>query len=487
MKWIALLVPAVIYALSASHEPGSWDTAELQGVPFILGISHPTGFPFYVLAGYVWSHAVALDTVAWRMNVMSGMAVAVACTAAYATARLLGARRLIALTATLWFAVTPNIWSHASRAEAQDVAFMCATLGLYAMLRWMKGDSTGWFVAAFALCGLGIAAHPNALWIFPALIVGAVAGHRGAARQRARAPLLVALAAFVAAILLYAYLPLRSAYVVARAVDPTQTLPGAGGGIFWNYNDPRRLDGLVRELSGSEFQTPAYLAASFNPIHFFSAPLTFLTDARAQYGTVGAVAILVGLVVSWRRDRRATLVLLLAAVTGLVFSVIYPNESDVERYRLLVPWVAVPFLAALAPRRFAGKPRLTDAFHALLIVLFVLAAAWNVRQHAYFFSHAAGEGGRWVIDAVRPYVGRNDVIVTGWLDATSLAYGAYVDGSLRERIVVSDNSLRLGLYELWARRHRVFVLLDPHGTKLLPGAQDFARIDDYHELYLVER
>jgi hypothetical protein len=38
----AFLVPAITYVASASHEPASWDTAELQGVPYILGISHPT-------------------------------------------------------------------------------------------------------------------------------------------------------------------------------------------------------------------------------------------------------------------------------------------------------------------------------------------------------------------------------------------------------------------------------------------------------------
>ena len=50
----AFAVPAVAYVASVSHEPGSWDTAELQGVPYILGISHPTGFPFYVLLGFAW-------------------------------------------------------------------------------------------------------------------------------------------------------------------------------------------------------------------------------------------------------------------------------------------------------------------------------------------------------------------------------------------------------------------------------------------------
>ena len=102
----AFLVPAIVYVASASSEPASWDTAELQGVPYILGISHPTGFPFYVLIGYVWSHVVAIGSIALRMNAMSGVAMAVTCAAAYGVAMVFGASQLVALAATLWFALT---------------------------------------------------------------------------------------------------------------------------------------------------------------------------------------------------------------------------------------------------------------------------------------------------------------------------------------------------------------------------------------------
>ena len=78
------------------------------------------------------------------------------------------------------------------------------------------------------------------------------------------------------------------------------------------------------------------------------------------------------------------------------------------------------------------------------------------------------------------------VVVTGWLDATSLAYGAYVEGSLPGRTIVSDDHLNLPLYRVWARRQRVFVLVNPHDVGALPGAVDYATLDSYHELYRIE-
>jgi 4-amino-4-deoxy-L-arabinose transferase-like glycosyltransferase len=471
----AFLVPAIVYVASASSEPASWDTAELQGVPYILGISHPTGFPFYVLIGYVWSHVVAIGSIALRMNAMSGVAMAVTCAAAYGVAMVFGASRAVALAATLWFALTENIWSHASRAEAQDVAVMCCALAIYAFLRWMR-EGGAWFAGAFALCGLGMAAHPNALWILPAFIVGAVI-------RRPRPPLrLVALSLglMVAGLMLYAYLPLRSAYVVAHGLDPTATFPDAGGGIFWNYNDPRTLPGLIAELSGSESETPAYFLASLNPAHLAGALQAFVATLRAQFGTFATILMFVGLIVASRRDWRATLVLVIATTAALVFSVVYPNESDVDRYRLLVSWLAVPALGALTPRwRGPSSSALTGA----LVLLLAINAGVAFERGGLYFYHPAREGGRWVIDAVRPYVPPGSAIVTYWLDATSLAYGAYVDGSLPGRIVVSDNKFRLDLYRQWAAKRRVFVLVNPHDVQSVFEAHDYAKLDDYHELY----
>ncbi|HEY6325567.1 MAG TPA: DUF2723 domain-containing protein [Candidatus Cybelea sp.] len=475
----AFAIPAIVYAASASPEPASWDTAELQGVPYILGISHPTGFPFYVLLGYVWSHAFAFGSIAWRMNVLSGVAIAVASFAAYGVALQFGASRLVALAATLWFAFSRNVWSHASRAEAQDLAVACAALAIYAFVRWMRGGRDRWFVAAFALAGLGMAAHPNALWILPAFVVGALIAQRRPSRRIAG----IAAAAVVAGLLLYAYLPLRSAYVVARGLDPTASLAGAGGGIFWDYNDPRTAHGLAVELTGAESQTPSYLLASFNPLHVKDALWAFVTGLRTEYGVIATVLIFAGFVVVWRRDWRTTLVLAMAATTALIFSVVYPNESDVGRYRLLASWLAVPLLGALTPR---SRRTLDACLHVALVVLLLVGAGMAFDRHRAYFRHPPREGGRWVIDAVRPYVPPGAAIVTGWLDATSLAYGAYVDASLPGRIIVSDDTLRTQRYRPWARGRRVFVLVNPHDVAALPGTRDLAKLDDYHELFEVQ-
>lgn len=474
----AFAVPAVVFIASASPEPASWDTAELQGVPYILGISHPTGFPFYVLVGYIWSHVIPLGSVAWRMNAMSGVTMGIAAVAAYGIALEFGASTPVALLATLWFAFSQNVWVHAIRAEAQDLAVACSALAIYAFARWMRGAGDAWFAAAFALCGLGMAAHPNALWILPAFVVGAAI-----AKRRPSLRLAAASAAVLAAgLMLYLYLPLRSEYVVAHRLDPTVALPGAGGGIFWNYNDPRTAHGLALELTGSESETPSYFLASFNPVHLEAALWAFVADVRQQYGAAALLLVFGGVVAAWRRDWRTTLVLCVACTAALLFSVVYPNESDIGRYRLLASWLVVPLLGALTPQSRRG---LDLVVHGVLIVYLAAGASLAFAHQRGFLEHRPGEGGRWVIRAVRPYVEPGSVIVTDWLDATSLAYGAYVDNSLPGRIIVSDDRLDVPLYQRWARDRSVFVLVNPHNVDSLPGTRDYATLDAYHELYAV--
>jgi uncharacterized membrane protein len=412
------------------------------------------------------------------MNAMSGIAIAVAAATAYAVARELRAGRAVALLATLWFAFTENVWSHAARAEAQNLAVACSALAIYAFLRWMCAGDGRWFAGAFALCGFGMAAHPNALWLLPAFLIGAAI----AKRRPSLRLFLASLALAVAPLALYLYLPMRSAYVVARGIDPTVSLAGVAGGVFWNYNDPSTLPGLLRELTGSEFQTPSYFLAAFNPAGIQDALWAFVVGLHSQYGTIATFLLFGGLVTLWRRDWRATLVICVACTAALLFSVVYPNESDVGRYRLLASWLAVPLLGALTPQR--GR-RGAFLLQGALLLFLAAGVCLSLATQRGFFHHAAGEGGRWVINAVGSQVPPDSVVVTAWLDATSLAYGAYVDGSLPGRIIVSDNQLRLPVYRRWALNRRVFVLVDPHDTTMLPGARDYATLDAYHELFVV--
>ena len=444
----------------------------------MLGIAHPTGFPLYTLLGYLWSHVVAIGSVAFRMNAMSGVAIAITALAAYAVAREIGAGRWVALFATLWFAFTQDVWAHAARAEAQDLAVACEAIAIYAFLRWMRTGEARWFAGAFALCGLAMAAHPNALWLLPGLLIGTLV----AAAQTvvaARRPFDRADAGRTGALPLFAV-----ALGVCRCARP-----GSHGRAARRQR--RHLLELQRPAHAARSRTgvdrqPVSNARLFRggiqPAAYRRCALGVRDGTQAQYGTFATFVVLAGVAAAWRRNWRTTLVLCIACTAALLFSVVYPNESDVGRYRLLASWLAVPLFGAVVPESEASAMPLLRI--ALVLFLAVGAGTAFANQRA-FLHRAPGEGGRWVIDAVSLNVPSPSIVVTPWLDATSLAYGAYVDGSLPGLTIVSDNELRLALYRRWAVHHRVFVLVNPHDVTGLAGARDYATLDDYHELYRV--
>jgi hypothetical protein len=480
----AFLIPAVAYVLAASHDPASWDTAELQGVPYILGISHPTGFPAYVLLGWLWSHALPFGTIAFRLNAFSAVAVATAVACAYGVALQLGARRPAALLAALWLAFAHTMWGHAIRAEAQDLALAFSAIAVYAIVRWLKGGSNWWYAGAFALYGLALAAHPNAIWILPGLVLATIfAKRRPGLRVMAACAGLV-----VAGLSLYLYIPLRSAYIHAHGLDPTAVLPGidrAGPGapIFWDYNAPYTAGGLWRELTGSESSAPHAFLSSFNPSHWQDALWAFLQGTNEQFGAFALVLAVVGLVLAWKRDWRTTLVLFVACAAALLFAVTYVAEGDTERYRLLALWMVVPLMAMAAP----SGDDLANGFGRFLVCAFLAAGVWTAfAAGSNFYKHAPHEGGRWIIDQVTPFVPPGGVIVADWVDATSLAYGAYADRSLPGRIIVSGwTPESADLYRSWATpARRVFILADPKDLPAPPyGWRSYQRLDRYHQLY----
>ncbi|MBC7260533.1 MAG: DUF2723 domain-containing protein, partial [Chloroflexi bacterium] len=48
------------------------DPGEYQFVLYELGIPHPTGYPLYVLLGYLWSR-LPIGSVAYRINLLSAV------------------------------------------------------------------------------------------------------------------------------------------------------------------------------------------------------------------------------------------------------------------------------------------------------------------------------------------------------------------------------------------------------------------------------
>ncbi len=49
------------------------DSGEFQFAAWLGGFAHPTGYPLYLLLGWLWTHLLPLHDPAWRMNAFSAL------------------------------------------------------------------------------------------------------------------------------------------------------------------------------------------------------------------------------------------------------------------------------------------------------------------------------------------------------------------------------------------------------------------------------
>jgi len=461
---LALAIPLAIDI--ASLDPGIdyWDTGELQTVPYILGIPHPTGFPAYVLLGWLWTHALPLGSVAYRMNLLSAVGTSLASLALYAAARVWGVNAIFALGAALVFAVSRIVWDHAVHADVHAVAIAAFGASVWLALWWQRDGAARVLVACAAVCGGAIALHSALVLVVPGVAVLALAR---TPPLRLAAVAVATGAAIVVAF--YAYLPIRSAVVFAQRSDPTLVLGLAPGRPFWDNDHPSTWAGFRAEVGGGEFGAARALGGSVSPAVLAQLPARFGRDAASDLA-LGLLAIAAaGVVVMARRSWWCAAGIVAAGLLPVLFVLSFSVESDPDRY-FMPAYFAISLLVAVGADALArgGLERAPAPVLAVVGALFGVVVFANVLESRNRFWPRGYTSTQALIDRVIRRTPDNAVIVASWNDATVLAYGAYVERRFGHRILVTGwPPDYLADYPQWVRERPVIIISD--GTLDVPG------------------
>ncbi len=450
--WLAFLLPFLVYALSAYRSVGYWDVGEMDTVPWILGIAHPTGFPAYVLTGWLFAHAVPLGSVAFRMSLLSALAMSLASWLIARTIYEEHGAQWLACTCALIFAFGDVVWVRATRAEVHALAAAAIAATLFLALSWYRTrDRRALFGAALAWA-YAVAVHPVAILIAPGMIVLLLAR-----RRDLRASTLVPAAALGAVLLVafYGYLPLRSAYVTSHALDPTVRLGLPPGRAFWDSGHPSTPAGFLAVVGGSGFNVGAGLGAIVAPPLYWRRLLDYADDLGAEFTILGIALIVLGLAYAFTRDRWRAVALFLCAVAGVAFAFGYSEETDYQRYLITSFIVAALFLADGASwfTQYLGHRR-----YIVSIALAVVAAYlfWNDR---ILFRQAHDDDASRMATRVFALTPSNAVLIVSWNYATPLAYEAYVDRTAGGRVVETSWIGDVKRYlPQWLARRPVYVI-----------------------------
>ncbi|CAN5742855.1 hypothetical protein BH24CHL6_BH24CHL6_06030 [soil metagenome] len=429
-----------LYVRTLLPDVGFWDTAEFQTVGTVLGIAHPTGYPTYTLLA--WLASVVLQSfgeVALRANLLSALLAAGGAGLAAASVALLTRRAVVGIAAGMALGLSEAAWSIGLRADAHALHLALVALVLLLLVGWFQAQRTGrsgdrLLLASAVVFGLSLGNHGLTVLLAPGIALFLLASRPRLPQERPRLVLGCALALGLTTVLLYAYLPLRS------AMNPPL-----------DYANPQTWEGfrylVFAEQFGGSFRGFPQLAEAI------------LTVGRATFHELGAFSLLAIAGAGVALLRRPQLLLMLSAwiAVNWAFALGYDN-ADIERYRL-VPLMSVAVLGGLGaaalvdgglgawrrwrpPRWSTPGGRSASALRALgslaLAALLLAPTLANVPDRFRQVDQSTWHFARQWLEAVLPQLERDALVVSWWSYSTPLWYAQHVEGRRTDIFVADD-------------------------------------------------
>ena len=189
---VAAWLPAVlvgVIAFSAARIAmlpglGYWDTAELQTVAPILGTAHPTGFPTYVLLGWLANVLFTpFGEPALRMNLFAALSVAVAAAVTVDLVRALTRSIPLGMMAGIGLGLTGIVWDIGTHAEAHALHLAFVAILIRLLVAWEDGRRDRTLVAAAVVFGLAAGNHSLTLLLGPPIALYVLAVDPGVLRS----------------------------------------------------------------------------------------------------------------------------------------------------------------------------------------------------------------------------------------------------------------------------------------------------------------
>jgi Protein O-mannosyl-transferase TMEM260-like len=421
------IVAFIVERLAMLPGIGYWDTAELQVVAPVLGTAHPTGFPTYVLLGWVGNILLSpFGDPAFRMNLFAGLCVAVAAAVTVDLVRALTRSALLGVMAGLGLALTGIVWKVGTQAEAHALHLALSAVLLRLLVAWEEGRRDRTLIAAAVVFGLAAGNHSlTLLFLPPIFLYVAVVDPEMLWRPRLVVGCLVA--AVLTTALVYLELPLRAGPLPAPLI----------------YGRPDTWDGFWYIALAEQFR--GALLGPFDDLAFKAGDLALRTiDA---FGPLAVLLPFAFAVTVLRRPRYALLTGSTVALTCF-FAASYVNAM-IDRYYVVPVLMGWTWLATLAEgvARLAGRGYDDEGRHRMRpVVVVVLAIVLLVPTtidlgDRYRLVDRSGDlsAPRW-LDQTLARMEPNAVIVSWWSYSTPLWYAQVIEGRRRDLFIIDDRT-----------------------------------------------
>jgi 4-amino-4-deoxy-L-arabinose transferase-like glycosyltransferase len=382
----------IIYGRTVTPGLLPGDSGEFQTLTYLLGNTHPTGYPVYLALARLFAF-LPLGELAYRVNLFSAVMGAITVAGVYLCGRVLTGFRAIALAVAIAFTVSATFWSQALIAEIYTAGAAFFAFTLFALLWWDATDSKRALFAAGLLGGLSLGVHMSVGLLAPAVLLFMLLhGKRG--WQMWQTAISGATAGLIITIVLFVLIDLNNppASYFNSVIEPSRSA--------WNLAADE-IDGPIDHLlfgwQGRQFQYLMF--ADVGEVMPRQAGY-YWANLSSEFALPLIMLAVVGVIGSLVRRPRATALLLGALIIQLVYFFNYEIWDLYVFYipsYLLVALLAIFGLGVLV--EFAswalGKVSRSQNIQRVpldivLAILVVVLAAWPVFQ-PYQQAFAAGE------------------------------------------------------------------------------------------------
>jgi len=409
------------------------DWGEMQTVPHVLGIAHPTGYPTYVLVAWAFE-LLPIGEVAFRANLLSGVCVALALAFATAAQQRLGVSPLVAAVASLAAGLVGTIWVSAVVAEVNPLHLLLMAMLIERSLAWADGRRLRDLALGGLIIGLSLGNHALTIFVAPYLVLYVLWAGRATLLEHRRWILAPVVTLFAGAAV-YLYIP------IAASLRPPLL-----------YNNPVTWDAFRFLVTGEQFR------GQYGGLFTTDGPAVFLNSLPNLWtllvengsaglpvlGALGAVALV------FRRPAFA------AALIAILFTGLYvwANYLELPHY-LIVPWLVIGILAGVAldtgarmaarllPERWRVVPTIAAA--GLGVVLVAVLVSSNMAAVDKSGDRTTDD----FVDLVLDSLTQDAAIVTYWGASAPLWHATMVQDRRTDILVVDDSNIA---YEGWGTR-----------------------------------
>ncbi len=391
----------IIYIFTLAPSVLEIDSGELATVQIMLGIAHPTGYPLFTLAGYIFSLIPLPMSGIMQANLLAAIYCSITVGVTVVIIRMIlesqvqeidhikpakqkskkmefaavqpeWTKVLLSIFGGLVLAFSRTFWLQSVSVEVYSLHLLLVSLIVYYLVKIMLQQTNKlkkyWIITA-VLFGLAFSNHMTTLLLIPgALYAFYITNKSGKYKIK---HLAVPAAGFIGTLaILYSYLPIRA------ASEPVL-----------NWGNPVNFSNFFRHVSGAQYQVWLFSsleAAKKQLVNFFS----YLPNEFTYPVLIIAVA---GLISLYKFNKR----LFTFFSVSFAFTVLYSSNYDIkdlETYYLLAyPIIAifsvlgvVKFIDKIITQKFPALISIT-ALTILIVYLFYSNYSYTNRSDDYTF------------------------------------------------------------------------------------------------------